>query len=141
MKAEREDLTASSKLSFRELEALTRTLLTVLLAFLAASIAGEESLSLQSFAQFNVELEQRAGNAHLHCVGLPIDAAAGDARDHIEGAGGLGGLQRTTCRAALCLGDEVFVELAAIDGEIALAGTQENASHARFATSGAVILN
>ena len=69
------------------------------------------------------------------------DAAAGDAGDHVERARGLGGLQGTTRRAALCFGDEVFVELAAVHGEIAAAGAQENASDARLATSGAVVLN
>src|SRR3954471_4933463 len=45
-----------SALALRELEALARTLLSVLLAFFAASIAGEEPFSFQSFAQFGIEL-------------------------------------------------------------------------------------
>lgn len=54
-----------SRLPLAELEAFTGTLLSVLLAFFGAGVAGEEALALQLLAQFNVELQQGAGNAHL----------------------------------------------------------------------------
>ena len=52
-------------LSLRELEALARTLLSVLLALFAAGVAGKEAFHLQLLAQFNIEFQQRAGNSHL----------------------------------------------------------------------------
>jgi hypothetical protein len=55
----------NSELALAELEALACALLSVLLAFLGAGVAGEEALALQLLAQFNVELQQGAGNAHL----------------------------------------------------------------------------
>src|SRR5947209_6785503 len=116
LRTENPEQRTRSALALRELESLSCAFLAVLFTFLAASIAGEEAFSFQSFAQFGIELEQRTGNAHLDCVGLAVDAAARDAGNHVERGRGLGGLQRTPCRVALCFGDEVFVDLAAVDG-------------------------
>src|SRR5208283_995448 len=63
-------------LPLRELEASACALLSVLLAFLAARVAGDESLGLERLAQLRVELHQRARNTQLHRVGLTHHAAA-----------------------------------------------------------------
>src|SRR3954449_8242799 len=91
LRTENREQRTRSALALRELEALARTLLSVLLTFLAACIAGEEPFSFQSFAQFNVELEQRAGNAHLHSVGLAVNTTAGDTGGNVDSALALGG--------------------------------------------------
>src|SRR6266540_3808112 len=57
------DLRSSKKLAFRELEALTRALLTVLLTLFGAGVAREQSGPLELLAQLGVEFEQRARDA------------------------------------------------------------------------------
>src|SRR5690242_16244665 len=66
----------AADLPLRELEALSCSLLSVLLALFAARIAREQTFTLQLLAQLDVELQQCAGNAHLHRVGLTVDSAA-----------------------------------------------------------------
>jgi hypothetical protein len=49
-----------SKLAFRELETLARSLLPVLLAFLHTGVASEKAVGAQRRAQFRIELRDRA---------------------------------------------------------------------------------
>ena len=86
-------LTARSS-SLRELEPLSRTLLSVLLALFAAGVAADESFGLQLLAQLRVELHQRASNTELHGISLAVHAAAGNIGQHIERCGSFGGDQR-----------------------------------------------
>ena len=71
-------------LTLAELEALAGALLTVLLAFLLARIAGHEAFSLQLATQLRVELLQGTGNAHANCTGLGHYAAAIASGDYVE---------------------------------------------------------
>src|ERR1700739_2368191 len=66
---------ASRRLTLAELEPLTGTLLTVLLALLGARVTREQALALEGLAQLGVELKQGAGDAHLDRVCLGADAA------------------------------------------------------------------
>src|SRR5947209_849983 len=67
--------TPDSVLALRELEPLSRALLAVLLAFLAARVARDHALGLQFLAQFCVELHQGARHTQLHRVGLAAHPA------------------------------------------------------------------
>src|SRR4051812_44503946 len=80
--------TNSPPLTFTELEALARSGHPVLLAFLRARVAREESLVLERLAEFGVVFDQRAGDAQPHRASLPRDAAAGDRREDVELVGG-----------------------------------------------------
>src|SRR5690242_18726317 len=53
---------ATAELPLAVLEALARTLLSVLLTLFAARVAADQSFRLQLFAQLHVELHQRASN-------------------------------------------------------------------------------
>src|SRR5215471_19774165 len=81
------------KLAFRELEALTRALLTVLLTLFGAGVTREQSGLLELLAQLGVEFEQRARDAVTHRAGLAGDAAAVDIDHHVEFVDRVGQLQ------------------------------------------------
>src|SRR3954470_24557169 len=72
------------RLSLAVLEAFARSLLTVLLAFLDARVAGQEARLLQPLPQVDVELDQRPGDAQAQRPGVAGDAAAGNGRQHVE---------------------------------------------------------
>src|ERR1700749_2324001 len=74
-------------LAFRELEALARALLSVLLALL---FARDESGVLERGAEVGVELHQRARDAVGHRAGLARGASARDVYDDVELARGVG---------------------------------------------------
>src|SRR5215813_14010250 len=88
------DLRSSKNLAFRELEAFTRALLTVLLTLFGAGIAREQSGLFELLTQLGVELEQRARDAVTHCAGLTSNAAAVDVDHHVEFVDRVGQLQR-----------------------------------------------
>src|SRR5262249_4115566 len=90
----RTTLVVLKTLAFAELEAFTSAFLSVLLALLAASIAREEAFDLEFLAQFNVELQQGAGDAHLERASLAVDAATGHVRADVKCGTGLAGHQR-----------------------------------------------
>src|SRR5215472_3430706 len=128
------------QLPLAELEALARTLLSVLLAFLAAGVARKHAFALQFRAQLGVELEQSAGDAQAHGTGLSIHASAIDGGDHAKVAAGFGYHKRLARRDALLFGDEILIEGAIVHLELARSGTQKDSSGRRLAASGSVKL-
>src|ERR1022692_3449065 len=63
-------------LTFRELEALARTLLTVLLALVNARIAGQETFLLKKLSQLNIVFQQSPSHAQAHGACLTHRSAA-----------------------------------------------------------------
>src|ERR1700679_801745 len=131
----------SQQLPLAELEASASALLAVLLAFLAAAVAGNHAFSLERLAELDVEEHERAGDAELDCIGLAHHAATLDRGEDVECFVDVGDAERLFGRGALLFGDEVFVELLAVDGELAGAGAQEDAGDCALATAGSVVLN
>src|SRR5258708_31187647 len=86
--------TRYSVLSLRELEALSRALLSVLLPFLAARVTSDQALGLQLAAQFRVKLHQRPRNPELYRIGLTTHSAAQHVGDNVERSRRIGGSQR-----------------------------------------------
>src|SRR5579872_4120224 len=130
-----------SSLTFTELEALAGSRHSVLLAFLGARVARQESFFLQLLAQLQVVLAERARDAEAHRAGLPGDAAAGDRRQHVELVGGLGQDERGLDLGAQGFAREERVELAAVDLDGARAGPEEHAGGRCLATARSVIFN
>src|SRR5271163_2708635 len=64
------------KLALAELEPPASALLPVLLAFLHARVARQESIFAQTRTQVRVELRERPGKPHAHGAGLSTHAAA-----------------------------------------------------------------
>src|SRR5205085_8523595 len=133
--------TLNSKLSLRELEALSCSLLAVLLALFAARIAREHAFALELFAQLGVEHNERAGNAQLHRAGLSVDAAARDAGHNVEGGRRLARNQGLLGDAALRVGNKILIEGAAVHRELAATRAEKYPRDAGFAPSCAVVLN
>src|SRR6266496_4466624 len=75
--------TKQPPLAFTELEALARSRHAVLLAFLGARVARQQSVGLERLAQLGVVLDERAGDAEPHGARLSRDAAAGDGRQDV----------------------------------------------------------
>src|SRR3954453_5790135 len=134
-------LTTIRALPFAELEALARALLSVLLAFLDPRVAGQEAFLFELRPQFEVVLDQRAGDAEAQRAGLAGDAAAGDRREHVELVGRFGQRERTPDLRAQRLGGEGLLERLVVDGQDPGAGSQENAGRRCLAPAGAVVLD
>src|SRR6185437_4036423 len=130
-----------TRLSLRELEAGAGAFLAVLLALLAAGITGDHAAGLERLAQFGIELHERAGDAELDGIGLAVDAATLDRGQDVEGLVDVGDAERLVGGGALCRSDEVLLELLAVDGELARAGAEEDASDCALAPAGSVVLN
>src|SRR5262245_44925185 len=88
------DLRSPKRLAFRELQALSRALLTVLLTLFGARVAREQSGPLELLPQLGVELDQRARDAVTHRAGLAGYAAAVDVDHYVEFVDRVGQLQR-----------------------------------------------
>src|SRR6195256_1629648 len=76
-------LPGPQKLTLRELEALTRALLSVLLAFLHSRIARQKSVFPQRRPQLRIESRNRTRQSHAHRPCLPAHAAAMRRHHHV----------------------------------------------------------
>src|SRR5579863_2701367 len=133
--------TNDRSLALAVLEALSRALLTVLLAFFRARIAADHAFGLQLLAQLNIKDHEGAGNAELYRVGLAIHAAAGNSGNHIEAARGLSRDQGLFRAHPLRLSNEILLKGTSVDLELPAARAQVNARDGPLAASGTVILN
>src|SRR5437879_9237652 len=71
-------------LTLRELEALARALLPVLLAFLHTGVARQKTICAQRWPQIWIELRNRARQSHAHRASLSADAAAMRSHHHVH---------------------------------------------------------
>src|SRR5262249_32664082 len=117
----------NDNLTFRELEALACSRLTVLLAFLHARIASQKSCLLQNRAQLRVALAQGSRNSMLGCTGLPTHTAAADGDHDIELRGRLRCDQRLFNQHAVGFIEEICFKCSVVDGEITRSGSEEYA--------------
>src|SRR5437764_4810716 len=131
----------TNALAFRELEALARALLSVLLALFGARVARDESRVLERGAQIRVELHERARDAVAHGTGLACGAAARDVDDDVKLACRVGERQRLADDHAQGLVGEVLLESLAVDLYLARARPQVDARGGSLAPPGSVILN
>jgi len=128
-------------LSFGELEPLAGALLSVLLSFVRARVAGQKAELLQPGPQFRIEFHQGPGNAQTGRARLAGNPAAIGEDQQIELIRGLGGRQRLPHQGARTLRGKVILERAAVNFDLALAGPQENAGHRSLPASRTQILN
>ena len=80
-------------LSFRELEALARALLSILLAFFDAGIARDQARLLQRRTKVSIEFHQRAGDAMANRACLARRATAANINQDVKLGGRLSQLQ------------------------------------------------
>ena len=131
---------ADVTLAFRELEALARSGLSILLAFLHARVAREETGFLQNASQIRAVDAEGAGDAVRNRTGLTAHATAFDADDDVELGGGLRNLQRLLSQHPMQLVEEILFDGLVIDPDVARSGAQKNASRRSFPAARSVVL-
>src|SRR4029077_14461204 len=104
-------------LPLAELEALSRTLLSILLTLFAARITGDHTLSLQLLSQLRILLHQRARQTQLYGISLSSDTATLRSHYDVERGRRLGRGQRSLRSRTLCRSHEVFFKRAPVDLE------------------------
>src|SRR6185437_5670419 len=124
------------RLALGELEALARPLLAVLLAFLHAGIAREQSGAAQFGAELGVDQQQRAGDAERDRAALAGDAAPMNVGQHIVLPVELDGDQGTVGQQLTGWGAEIGGKSATVDLALAAAGTENDTGHRALAPSG-----
>src|SRR5713226_6809421 len=130
-----------SKLSLRELEALARALLSVLLAFLDPRIARDQSRVFQGRPQVAVVLNQSSRNSVTNRSGLARWSAAGNVHQHVELGCRLSQLHRLTNDHPQGLVRKIHIERSAINLEVARAGPQIYSRRRALASSSSVVFN
>src|ERR1051325_44704 len=131
---------SNPSLSLRELEALARALLPVLLAFLDARVACDEPRLLQGRTQVRVKFHQSARYAVADSSGLARRAASRDVDEDVELVGCLRQLQGLANNHAQRFVGKVLLERLAIDLDFARARSQVDARRRSLAPSRSVIL-
>ena len=128
-------------LTFRELEALSSSRLTVLFAFLHARIASQKTRLLQQRTQFHAELTQRTGKSMLGSAGLASHSASAYRNDHIEFGSIVGSHQRLLHQHAVGFIEKVCFEGSVVNSNCARSGSEEDACGRCFPAACSVILN
>src|SRR5713226_2188387 len=123
------------KLSLRELEALTGTLLSVLLAFLHSRIARQEPVFAQRRAQLRIEPRNRPRQTHAHRSRLPAHAAAMGRHHHVHLVGDIREFQRLDRVMLPRVIRKILLHRPAVDRELAGPRTQEHARYRFLAPS------
>src|SRR5258706_14408410 len=128
-------------LPLRELEALARALLSVLLAFFNTRIAGNQSGLLQSGPQVDVIFNQAACDAVANRSCLTGRATAGHVDQHVELGRGFRQVKRLTNNHPVCFVGKVRLESFSVDQEIACTRSQIDSSGRSLSPPGSVVLN
>src|SRR5207245_2337115 len=131
----------NARLSLRELEALARALLSVLLTFFDARIARHQSGPLQRGPQLVVVFNQRARNAVTNRACLSRGSAAGNIHYYVELARRLSQVQRLANDHSQRLVRKIRFERLPVDLNAAATRPQINSSGRCFSTARSVVLN
>src|SRR6266478_2268 len=123
------------KLTLRELEALARALLSVLLAFLHSRIARQKSVLTQRRPQLRIEPRNGPRQSHAHRARLSAHAAAVSRHHHVHLVGDIGEFQRLDRVMLPGVIRKILFDRPVIDGELAAARSQKHARHRFLAPS------
>src|SRR5260370_16805442 len=114
------------KLTLRELEALARAFLSVLLAFLHWRIARQKSVLAQRRAQLWIKSRNRTRQSHAHRASLSAYAAAMRRHHHVHLVRDIRELQWLDRVMLPRVIWKILFHCPAVDGELSSAPTQEN---------------
>ena len=128
----------TNRLALRELRTLTSLLQAVLLALNHTGVAREVA-SLLQLCTVVASLEKSASDAVAKSASLAGYAAAIAASDYVEVTLSVGYDERSGCLVAKRLSSEALNALATVNGYLASAGNDANASNSVLATAGAVV--
>src|SRR5882762_224420 len=123
------------KLALRELEALARALLSVLLAFLHSRIARQKSVFPQRWPQLRIESRNRARQSHAYRPRLSAHAAAMRRHHYVYLVGDIRELQRLDRVMLPRVIRKILFDRAAVHRELPRPRTQEHARHRFLAPS------
>jgi hypothetical protein len=126
--------------ALNELEATSGFLATVFLAFLDASVSGQEAASSEFLAELFVNFKKGSGNTELNGTGLAGDAAAFGGGFDVIRTVEVEVDQRTSYKNFEYGATEVFGDRAAIDRDLAFTGRNPDTGDGAFASTGAVAL-
>lgn len=112
-------MTNDQRLSLRELEPLTRALLSVLLTFLLTRITCDQAGLLQGRAEVGVEFHQRTRDPVTNRSGLSGRTTAIDVHKNVELADRVGQAKRLTDDHPKSFVREVRIERTTIDNDVA----------------------
>jgi hypothetical protein len=127
-------------LTLRELEALARSRLTVLFAFLHSRIACQKACFLQHGTQFRAVLHQSPRHAVPDSSSLAAHSTAVDVDDDVEFVHRVGSLQGLVHQHSVGFVEEVLFEGLIVDFYFSGSGSQEHTSCRRLPSARAVIL-
>src|SRR5262245_27415567 len=130
-----------SGLPLRELEALARARLPVLLPLLHSWVAREHPRPLELGPELGVELEEGPGNAVAHGTRLPRQPAATHVDLDVDLGGRPGELERLSHDESQGLAREVVLERPPVDDDPSLSGSQEHARDGGLSSPRAVELH
>ena len=125
----------AKRLTLAELSPAAGTTQTVMLAFLHAAVASQQTRVTQHFIQARIEFAERAGEAHLASAGLAERSAAVAENLDIDHVPLVGEDQRLDGRIAFVFGRKVIVEFTSIDADLASAGGEADTGDGRFAAT------
>src|SRR6267154_4350176 len=117
------------KLTLRELEALARALLSVLLAFLHSRIARQKSVLAQRRPRLRIEPRNRSRQSHAHRASLSAHAAAMRRHYHVHLVRDIRKLQRLDRVMLPRVIRKILLHCPAVDRELTATRTQEHARH------------
>lgn len=123
------------KLAFAELELLPRTRLAGLLSLLLARVTREVARFLERLAQFAVLFFQCTGDAEANRAGLTGDAAARHIHANVCFLVKFNRLERFNGEGALVFNSEVFLNIPAVDRDLAGSISEAHPGHGPFAAS------
>src|SRR5438270_7961342 len=118
-----------TKLTLRELEALARALLPVLLAFFHSRVARQESVLAQRRPQLRIEPRNRSRQSHAHRARLAAHSAAMRGHHHIHLVRDVRELQRLRRVMLPGMIRKVLFDFPAVHRKLAGSWTNEHARH------------
>src|SRR5712664_3075711 len=131
----RAGLRPPEKLTLRELEALARALLSVLLAFLHSRIARQKSVLPQRRPQLRIKSRNRPRQSHAYRSRLSANAAAMRRHDHVHLVGDIRELQRLNRVMLPRVIWKILLDRPAVHRELPRPRTKEHARHRLLAPS------
>src|SRR5207249_3468417 len=120
---------------------LARSRASLLLALLCARVAREEPFVLEPLPQFEVVLDERAGDPEPYGSRLPGHTAAGNGCQDVKLIGGFRQNQRLANLGSQSLGWKERFEGSAVDADRAAAGPKKHAGGGRLASPGSIVLD
>ena len=125
-------------LSLGELGSTTSCLETVLLSFLHTRVSGEEAGLLEKRTIGFVSEKKSAGYTVTDCTCLAGDTAAANVCNDVKLAGGFGYAEGLVDDELEGFKSEVIVDITTVDGDVAGAGVDTNASYRALSSAGTI---